>query len=615
MPSSLGNAAVWLMRGASQPENSIGLYLVGLDGAPLEVGPALPPTAPNEEPFQLTEDIRWKGVSADGSRVFFTLTKAYWPFETAENRQPGTASPLLEYVGTGNREPLQVGVDDEGKPVDECPAQAIGGQSHNDSFNSPWTQNAVSANGEVVFFTDLCKFQLFARVENGLPGAHTVAISEPTKADCAGCAAEGMTGSGSFDGASEDGSKVFFTRSMKVGSNTYENVYEYDFDAPEGQRVIRVTSGDGTVAEPSPELRGVVQVSPDGTHVYFVAGGVLTTNRNYAGLSAQPGANNLYLYERDAQYPGGRTVFIATLAPSDSELWGAKSANSDVTPDGRFLVFISHALLTADDSSAEGQVFEYDAQANTMVRVSKGQGGYDNDGNSNSREEPQIAYPSAYSLRPLCCLLPIVERLTVSADGSYVFFASPVALTPQALSFAPLAHEAGRVAFNVYEYRAGNVYLISDGQDTSEISDVPLVGTDPSGRDVLLNTKDQLVAQDRTVTMSISTMRVVTVALPPPSAGKNAKVTRARGRLRPLRCCSRQAVSSSWWGKHSRPDKVDCGCPGNRKVRTRRKSRRRSKPRKSEKAVKAGARPRSRADGRAAHRSAVSGGGRDGAVA
>lgn len=521
VPSSLGNAAVWLMRGASQPENSIGLYLVGLDGAPLEVGPALPPTAPNEEPFQLTEDIRWKGVSADGSRVFFTLTKAYWPFETAENRQPGTASPLLEYVGTGNREPLQVGVDDEGKPVDECPAQAIGGQSHNDSFNSPWTQNAVSANGEVVFFTDLCKFQLFARVENGLPGAHTVAISEPTKADCAGCAAEGMTGSGSFDGASEDGSKVFFTRSMKVGSNTYENVYEYDFDAPEGQRVIRVTSGDGTVAEPSPELRGVVQVSPDGTHVYFVAGGVLTTNRNYAGLSAQPGANNLYLYERDAQYPGGRTVFIATLAPSDSELWGAKSANSDVTPDGRFLVFISHALLTADDSSAEGQVFEYDAQANTMVRVSKGQGGYDNDGNSNSREEPQIAYPSAYSLRQY---VPAAysERLTVSADGSYVFFASPVALTPQALSFAPLAQEAGRVAFNVYEYRAGNVYLISDGQDTSEASALPLVGTDPSGRDVLLNTTDPLVAQDQDGNVDVYDARIDGGFPAPPSPAECA---------------------------------------------------------------------------------------------
>ena len=61
------------------------------------------------------------------------------------------------------------------------------------------------------------------------------------------------------------------------------NLYEYDFDAAAGQRVVKVTGGDGTVSVPAPELRGVVQVSPDGSHVYFVAGGVLTTHGTMRG--------------------------------------------------------------------------------------------------------------------------------------------------------------------------------------------------------------------------------------------------------------------------------------------------------------------------------------------
>jgi hypothetical protein len=57
------------------------------------------------------------------------------------------------------------------------------------------------------------------------------------------------------------------------------------------------------------------------------------------------------------------------------------------------------------------------------------------------------------------------------------------------------------VAFaeNVYEFHDGQVYLISDGQDTSthdEASQVHLLTTDLSGRDTFFETTDQLVGQD-----------------------------------------------------------------------------------------------------------------------
>jgi hypothetical protein len=485
---------VWLMRSASQPDNAVGVYRVGYGEAPVEAGPFVPPSSPAGSVNNLVALSSLVGVSADGSHVLFALNSSpLWPGEVFGTGS-GSTRPLLEYVGAGNHEPLLVGVGNEGQLIDGCPYQRLGAGEHNqfglgegyEQF-SEWTQNAISTNGETVFFTVVCNAQVYARIGNGTPGAHTVAISEPTVADCAGCAAEDLTGIAEFDGASEDGSRVFFSRSSDTGLN----LYEYDFDAAEGQRVIRVTAGDGTVPVTAPELQGMVQVSPDGSHVYFVAHGVLTSTANYAGLSAQPGGDNLYLYERDAQYPDGHTVFIATLSPRDEELWRVDEG-SNVTPDGRFLALVSRARLTADDSSSAGQLFEYDAQANTMTRISIGEGGYNDDGNIHqAKEQPRIVSP-VYRPEPYLAMA-YSDSLTMSGDGSYVFFESPDALVPGALDVVPeTGYTSEEMAENVYEYHDGNVYLISDGQYTGPVS---LNGTDLSGRDVLISTGDPLVAQ------------------------------------------------------------------------------------------------------------------------
>ena len=120
------------------------------------------------------------------------------------------------------------------------------------------SSNAVSTDGDTVFFTaqpgcgggPVAK-EVFARVDNGLADAHTVAISEPTKEDCSACDTEaGVFGAAQFAGASEDGSKVFFwTAQPLLGGDTSGNLYEYDFDAPAGARVVLVSSADATVAK------------------------------------------------------------------------------------------------------------------------------------------------------------------------------------------------------------------------------------------------------------------------------------------------------------------------------------------------------------------------------
>ena len=171
-------------------------------------------------------------------------------------------------------------------------------------------------------------------------------------------------------------------------------------------------------------------------------------------------------------------------------------------------------MLTSDDTSeAIKQVFEYDALNGTLSRVSIGENGYNNNGNgveaviAGKSEYEETFQPSSY-----------FKGATVSADGSYVFFQSPDGLTPQALNMAVIGKSSATANFgenlyanNVYEYHGGHVYLISDGQDISSHegnSQVKLLATDPSGRDVFFRTGDQLVGQDQDSNVDIYDARV-----------------------------------------------------------------------------------------------------------
>ena len=543
-----GRSALWLARRDGQPENRVDFWVTRPDGAIEDVGPVTPPgTPPAAIPTQITNTLFTDplGESGDLSHIVYRMFPdegRFWPFDTTV---PGYED-LYEFVGTGNTAPMLVGVNDEGSLISNCGT---------DLGASTSQHNAMSGDGDTVFFTALAHKEgaytcsgpsvdeLFARIGNGQPDAHTVAISEPSPMDCSAC----KTGAGArrpatFQGASVDGSKVFFTTEQPLlGEDTSANIYEYDFHAPPGERVVRVSGGDSTVSSPTAEVEGVTRISEDGSHVYFVARGVLTQTPNGQGQVAHAGDNNLYVFERDAQYPAGRTAFIAALSEGDAPLWGKKPSipsqadadQADVTPDGRFLVFASRTdHLTPDDTSTALQIFEYDAQTASLVRVSIGQNGYNDNGNTDTVNatitSPSSSSPNGYW-----------SGLSVSADGSYVFFESPDGLTPQAVNRKLLAEEChvpfnealchpplleefeslleeGRYlekvyASNIYEYHDGNVYLISDGRDISEAgsrSTVQLVGTDASGADVFFSTGDQLAPTDIDSNLDIYDARI-----------------------------------------------------------------------------------------------------------
>ncbi len=474
---SLGvSDSVW---GPSEKTTVAQLRLRTAGGTLSEIGPVWPPAlGSREDPFHVL------GAAADAMNgVVFTIEEPglLWPFDSTitgprpANQGPPSGVPLYEYTGTGNTAPNLVGVNGGAgstELISQCGTELGGGDSERG------VRNAVSEDGGTVFFTaqgadhfDCGGIQppvneLLARLD----GSKTVTISEPSEADCPLCDT-GAPEDGVFQGASADGSRVFFTTMQPLlGKDTSENLYEYDFDPPAGQpKVVRVSAGDRSVSEPVAEVQSVTDVSDDGSHVYFIAKGILTTMANSVGERAQPGGENFYIWERDAEYPTGRVLFIANCGDVGGQF------ENQATPDGRFLVFTSACRLTAGDTSASRQVFQYDAQTESMVRVSIGLKGYDNNGNvTQDGLDARIVEQPGGDGGPAVRGGAIAR--TMSDDGSYVFFQSPVALTP-------LATSGG-----VYEYHDGRVSLISSQQQ--------LIGVSASGGNVFFSSSEQLVPRD-----------------------------------------------------------------------------------------------------------------------
>ena len=218
------------------------------------------------------------------------------------------------------------------------------------------------------------------------------------------------------------------------------NLYEYDFDNPSGEKVVRVSSGAPGHESLDPEVQGVARVSEDGSHVYFVAKAALT-GANGEGNAPAPGEDNLYVFERDGAYPLGRTAFVTTLSSEDAQDW-TRSDNRPVqaTHDGQFLVFDSRADLLGS-SSGFSQVYEYDALSERLVRVSVGAADYPPGTVSAETHESTIA-AQGYSQQ--AAPTDATTDVAVSEDGSRIVFYSRAALAEGA--------EAGEP--NAYEYRS-----------------------------------------------------------------------------------------------------------------------------------------------------------------
>ena len=481
--------------------------------------------------------------SADFSHVVYGTLHPEWSFDQGQ----GEAHSLYEYTNASNAAPALVGVSGGPGSTDLISTCGVGLGAMSGSAANIY--NPLSEDGRILYFTvqacatgsganagkEVPATSLYERVDQ----SRTIAVSTAVAATCTTPECQSSTPAGAaFEGASRDGQRVLFTSTQQLtdqasqdrrggdtaeggtgcgrtaasasGCNLYLSECPQHCEDPSQRKLIDISEGakDGG----GPRVQGTVALSPDGGRVFFVAKGALTTAKNRLGEGAQTGAENLYLYERDEAHPQGRLSFVARLSEEDQPNWaggapfeGAEGTLStqglgvaNITPDGRYLVFTSTRALTADGSAGPAQVYRYDSQSEEMTRISVGQGGFNDNGNAGKAGANASIAPSGNSFA--LGDGPAHTNPTMSNDGSYVFFQSPVALTPGALNEAKIG-STREEALNVYEYHDGVVSLISDGKDVTETGKIiarspELLGTDASGEDVFFATNSQLTAKD-----------------------------------------------------------------------------------------------------------------------
>jgi hypothetical protein len=169
----------------------------------------------------------------------------------------------------------------------------------------------------------------------------------------------GLKGKPEFQLANTDVSKVYFTDSG--------DLYEYDV---EGRQLVRLTE-NANIGE------GVLGASEDASYVYFTAGGVLAPG-------AVPGecfeaarfetTCNLYVLHN------GTIKLVIVLSGADAADWaefaGLSRQTARVSPDGRWLAFMSQRSLTGYDNrdafsgKPDEEVYLYDAEHERVLCAS-----------------------------------------------------------------------------------------------------------------------------------------------------------------------------------------------------------------------------------------------------
>jgi hypothetical protein len=276
-----------------------------------------------------------------------------------------------------------------------------------------------------------------------------------------------------FAGVSGNGGRVFYLKAGDI----------FAFDTATKARTQIGSGGESTV----------VNISADGSHVYFVS------PKQLDGVEGEAGKDNLYVWN------GGSPKFIATLehadvtgekvqeagaagglglwtsqvvAPTQSRFIGPANNPSRTTPDGRVLVFESRAnLLPPYDGQGHTQIYRYDALSNGLACVSCDPTGAP--GQADAHLQSRFAAHLS-SLPPVGAISRIAN---VTDDGQAVFFQSDEALVPGDVD----------ATTDVYEWKAGTIHLISSGH--SAAADY-LYGMTPDGHDVFFYTADTLVPGD-----------------------------------------------------------------------------------------------------------------------
>jgi len=374
---------------------------------------------------------------------------------------------------------------------------------------------------------------------------------------------------------SSDGSHVFFLERGDL----------YDYHVAPGAPYDAGTTTDLTAGHGPGESNAGVQeivsdVSEDGTYVYFVAAGVLSSAKSATGEKALAGADNLFVVHNQGG-AWGAPRFVARLSDEDEPSWAAHSGagsttpevigvSSRVSPDGRYLAFMSSRSLTGYDNvdlnpAAKGardeEVFLYHApgdlaaESGSLICASCDPSGARPHGVPDGffGEPPFAAGPNSRwgeAAHPhwLAGNVPAWEGQIAEnvyqprylSDSGRLFFNSPVALVAQDTNglediyqYEPVGTGASNGCTSARAtYRArvdGCVDLISSGQSVSESA---FVDASESGDDVFFLSSDHLTTADSDVGYDVWDAHVCSasspcitppVSPPPCSSGDSCK--------------------------------------------------------------------------------------------
>lgn len=295
----------------------------------------------------------------------------------------------------------------------------------------------ASSDGSRIFFTTVEKLTSDDNDASDdvyeRSGGHTVLVSVSERS---GQASQAMI----FGRASDDGTRIFFTTTEKLTSDDGDTVADVYEGSGGDTRLVSVSERAGE----TPLDAVFAGASSDGSRVFFTTDEKLTTNDSNAVSD---------IYERRDN--DTRLVSVSEkIAPTLQPVSFAGSSS-----DGTRVFFTTTRKMTADDSDARVDVYERSGGDTQLVSRSERVG-----------ETPADAF-----------------FFGASSDGGRVFLVTSEKLTA----------EDGDTAVDIYERSGGDTLLVSVGENSVQtLGDQGFAGASSDGLHVFFQTNEKLTEND-----------------------------------------------------------------------------------------------------------------------
>jgi hypothetical protein len=395
-------------------------------------------------------------------------------------------------------------------------------------YNDSVVRHAISDDGSrVVWEGERAARHLYLRdMTRGASG-------ETVQVDAAQGVKEPEAGETKFRTADSSGSRVFFTSAARLmadspTSGDTADLYVFEVTSGSGEPLAgRLTdlTVDHNAGEKS-DVKGVLGASEDGTSIFFAASGLLGD----AAGHGVPGSTYLYM-ERYDRVAGAWLAphLIAALSSMDANSWGGGGDEerltemySRVSPDGRFVAFMSSRSLTGYDNRdansgvADEEVFLYDTGTDRVSCVScnptgaRPVGAFDEYRGTPQSPGLLVDTRQNWENRWLAAVIPSwvnpgdsrsFYQSRYLSDSGRLFFESPDALVPSdtngtwdVYEFEPQGTGSCTSGSSLFQAALGGcVGLISSGGSKEESV---FLDASETGDDVFFLTTAGLVSQD-----------------------------------------------------------------------------------------------------------------------